>query len=253
MQDNEDSLQNEIILKFICPVCKAEKKLTFSKSIINESKTLTTISIQRNEICEHHFQAFVDKNFRVRGYQKVDFELVSNNVFPEGEFFLKVIVIGDCQVGKTAIINRFIDNHFEQYYVPTIQLKISKKNLNIGQTKINFVIWDIGGQVTYMSPYRNSFYNGAQSGIIVIDRTREKSLEDVEMWYKDSYKAIPTKIPFILVGNKSDLEDDIVIYEQDLKAEAKKLGLDYMMASAKTGENVQDLFSNLTQMYFEAY
>ena len=67
MQNEEADSQNVKILKFVCPDCKAEKKLKISKSIISQTKNLTTISIQKNEICEHHFQAFVDKNFKIRG------------------------------------------------------------------------------------------------------------------------------------------------------------------------------------------
>jgi hypothetical protein len=57
-----------------CPVCKISKELKFPKSVINEAKQLTTISLPKGIVCDHHFQAFVDKNFSVRGYQKVDFE-----------------------------------------------------------------------------------------------------------------------------------------------------------------------------------
>jgi small GTP-binding protein len=252
LQEKKNDFENGVKLKFICPICRSEKELIISKSIINEAKTLTTISIQKNEICEHHFQAFVDKNFNVRGYQKVDFEIKSNRKSPKGDYFLKIIVIGDSQVGKTAIIKKYIDNDFDDYYIPTIQLRISKKNLNFGDAKITLGIWDIGGQVTHMSPYRSNFYEGANSGIIVVDRTRPKTLKDVEMWYKDSIKSLPKKIPFLLVGNKTDLEDEIVLFEKDLKNEAEKLGLNYFITSAKTGCNVEEVFTNLTQMYFES-
>ena len=52
-------------------------------------------------------------------------------------------------------------------YIPTVQLKISTKKLNFEDTHVKLVIWDVGGQVTHMSPYRNDFYEGAQSAIIV--------------------------------------------------------------------------------------
>ena len=62
------------IVKITCPVCKVKKELKFPKSVINEAKQLTTISLPKGLVCDHHFQAFVDKNCKVRGYQKVDFE-----------------------------------------------------------------------------------------------------------------------------------------------------------------------------------
>ncbi len=65
---------NTTQIQFICPVCKSEKSLKFPKSIVGKAKGLTTMSIARSLVCEHQFQAFVDKNFVVRGYQRVDFE-----------------------------------------------------------------------------------------------------------------------------------------------------------------------------------
>jgi len=62
-------------VNFICPICKSKKDIDVPESIINQSMQLTTISIPKNTVCNHHFQAFVDKQFRIRGYQKVDFEL----------------------------------------------------------------------------------------------------------------------------------------------------------------------------------
>jgi len=61
-------------VKIICPVCKIKKELKFPKSVINDAGQLTTISLPKGLLCDHHFQAFIDKNFIVRGYQRVDFE-----------------------------------------------------------------------------------------------------------------------------------------------------------------------------------
>jgi len=62
-------------VQIICPVCKSEKQLDIPESVINHAKQLTTVSIQKGMLCNHHFQAFIDKNFKVRGYQKIDFEV----------------------------------------------------------------------------------------------------------------------------------------------------------------------------------
>ncbi|MCK4371221.1 MAG: hypothetical protein KAW03_09150, partial [Candidatus Lokiarchaeota archaeon] len=65
-------------IDFICPVCKSRKALDVPKSVIEDAKQLTTMSIARGLVCEHQFQAFVDKNYQVRGYQRVDFEFEPN-------------------------------------------------------------------------------------------------------------------------------------------------------------------------------
>ena len=75
-----DDLNVPVPIQFICPVCKTSKKLKIAKSVINQSGQLTTISIPRNKVCEHHFQAFVDRNFIVRGYQRVDFEFNDDKI-----------------------------------------------------------------------------------------------------------------------------------------------------------------------------
>ena len=72
------SLDDSAKIQFICPVCKSEKILSFPRTIVNQATGLTTMSIAKGLVCEHQFQAFVDKNFKVRGYQKVDFEFEKN-------------------------------------------------------------------------------------------------------------------------------------------------------------------------------
>ena len=67
-------------IKVSCPICNSRKEIDIPLEIINESKHLTTISISKGMICEHHFQLFLDKNFAIRGYQKVDFELNNEKV-----------------------------------------------------------------------------------------------------------------------------------------------------------------------------
>lgn len=70
---------NRSKVEFICPVCKSKKLLEVPNSVIAEAKQLTTMSIARGLVCNHQFQAFVDKNFQVRGYQRVDFEFESKS------------------------------------------------------------------------------------------------------------------------------------------------------------------------------
>jgi hypothetical protein len=62
-------------IQVICPVCKSKKIIQVPKSIINQASQLTTISVPQGKVCQHHFQLFIDKNFSIRGYQKVDFQL----------------------------------------------------------------------------------------------------------------------------------------------------------------------------------
>ncbi|MFX1476738.1 MAG: Rab family GTPase [Promethearchaeota archaeon] len=248
---DSDNLTEKLV-KITCPTCKAVKELKISTALINKAKKLSTISIQKNQICEHHFQAFIDKDFNVRGYQKVDIEIKEEIKIPKGKYDLKVIIVGDYRAGKSAVVRQFVEKKFDEKYFPTIHLKVLKKDIKIDEAEITLVIWDIGGQAFHMSPYRDKFYQGAQMAMLLVDRTRKKTLENAELWIRDSLKSITNQIPIILIGNKSDLAEEIIVSEQDIKSEAERLNLNYHLTSAKTGDNINNAFYTLTKLYFES-
>jgi len=160
-----------------------------------------------------------------------------------GEYSNKVILTGDYKVGKTSLIRRFVENAFKMDYISTIGVQISKKTINLTDENImNFIIWDIGGQSFQMAPYRAKFYNGANAALIVVDRTRPDHLKSVEKWYNDIKSSIPKNIPIVIVGNKSDLSDELVISKEEIRDISKKFGFHYILTSAKTGEHVNDAF-----------
>ncbi len=171
---------------------------------------------------------------------------------PKGQFASKLILTGDFQVGKSSIIKRFVENQFIDNYIATIGVKISKKSVVMNEdTSINFILWDIGGQIGQMAPYRHRFYEGANSAFIVIDRTRQNALDSVRRWYKDIEVSVPSDIPIVIVGNKSDLQEDLVISEEEIKMVAKELGFHYILTSAKTGENVNEAFLYIAYRFIE--
>ncbi|MHA1459583.1 MAG: GTP-binding protein [Promethearchaeota archaeon] len=171
---------------------------------------------------------------------------------PKGRFTSKLILTGDFKVGKSSLIKRFIENLFTESYISTIGVEISKKTIVMDEaTEINFVLWDIGGQISSMAPYRHRFYEGASAAFIVIDRTRLNNLESVRTWYKDIKKSVLRDIPVVIVGNKSDLQDDIVITEEEIKVIARELGFHYILTSALTGENVNEAFLYIAYRFIE--
>ncbi len=171
---------------------------------------------------------------------------------PTGEFPIKLILTGDYKVGKTSLIKRFVDNSFGESYHSTIGVEISQKNLSLSEeTKIDFVIWDVGGQIIQMAPFRKRFFGGANSAFIVLDRTRSNALKSIEIWYNEIKKQVRNDINIILVGNKSDLVNDIVISEEGIKEIADQNGFNYILTSAKTGENVKESFLYIAYNFLE--
>ena len=171
---------------------------------------------------------------------------------PKGEFASKLILTGDFGVGKSSLVKRFIENKFKEAYIATIGVEISKKAVVMEEeTIINFILWDIGGQVGQIAPYRHRFYEGASAAFIVIDRTRPNNLESVKIWIKDIKESVPDNIPVVIVGNKSDLQEELVISEEEIKILAKELDFHYILTSAKTGENVNEAFLYIAYRFIE--
>ena len=73
-------------IEVICPVCKARRVIQVPKSIVDQTSRLTTISVPQHRVCKHHFQLFIDKNFSIRGYQKVDYQLNSEETKKDSKF-----------------------------------------------------------------------------------------------------------------------------------------------------------------------
>jgi small GTP-binding protein len=171
---------------------------------------------------------------------------------PDGIFTSKLILTGDYKVGKTSLIRRFVENMFSEDYISTIGVEISKKSVIMGEdTTLHFVIWDIGGQMSQMAPYRKRFYEGASAAFIVVDRSRSNNEISIKKWYDDIKKSIPAGIPIVIIANKSDLKEDIITTEDEIKDIAKRYNFHYILTSAKTGENVNEAFLYIAYRFIE--
>jgi small GTP-binding protein len=239
-----------------------DKKLAYCS--MGEHSILTTIAdptTSNNElkVYSEHIAAKVE--LILDGHENVSIEIPEiirvlsrrrEGKLPTGKYTAKLILTGDFKVGKTSLIRRFTENNFQESYISTIGVEISKKTINMDQnTHINFVLWDIGGQMSQMAPYRKRFYEGANAAFIVIDRTRKGNLESIQKWYNDIKRSVAANIPIVVVGNKSDLKDSLIISQNGIKVAAKELGFHSIMTSAKTGENVNEAFLYTAYRFIE--
>jgi len=110
---NVNDLIDSVKILVICPICSESKKLEFPKSICEATDNLTTISIPKGLICNHSFQAFVDKNYKIRGYQKVDYEFTPPSLKPSKKAAnTRKNVRSDKELFETCIAE---GNYFEYY------------------------------------------------------------------------------------------------------------------------------------------
>ncbi|GJQ13310.1 hypothetical protein GpartN1_g5101.t1 [Galdieria partita] len=122
---------------------------------------------------------------------------------------LKVVVLGDSGVGKTSLLERFVNRRFSQQYKATIGADFLTKDMFVDDRNVNLQIWDTAGQERYQS-LGSAFYRGADACVLVFDITDVKSFESLETW-RDEFlvsanPSDPQHFPFVVLGNKSDLE-----------------------------------------------
>ena len=160
------------------------------------------------------------------------------------KFVYKIVVLGDGGVGKTCLTLTFVKKEFKSDYIPTMGVDIYTKDFDLGETKITLIVWDIAGQQKF-DLVRKQYYKGAQGALIVFDLTRSATFHNIENWHRDLAEGAGEKIPIILLGNKSDIEEQRQVTPEQCNLMSKKLGSDYFETSAKTGKNVDQAFFNL--------
>ncbi len=130
---NDSMINKEIIIKLECPICKTKKDVKFPRSIINQAKQLTTVSITKGLLCGHHFQIFIDKNFKIRGYQKVDYEL--NPEIPMNKMNSRKQINKNIDNDKELFDNLILDGNYLEYKPP------DKKKMTLAQIYEEF--WEL--------------------------------------------------------------------------------------------------------------
>lgn len=163
-------------------------------------------------------------------------------------FIKKICLIGDGAVGKTSLIRRFVYDDFEDKYLATIGAKVTKKVVDFhtesgDQIHLSMMLHDILGQARFERLHKQ-YYQGAEGALIVVDMTRRETLDRVNWWY-DGFTDVTGKVPVTLLGNKNDLKGEHQVTGQELWEAARSIGAPHYLTSAKTGENVERVFTNL--------
>ncbi len=162
------------------------------------------------------------------------------------EIAIKIVVVGDEEVGKTSIILKYVKNRFTDDYKPTLGADFAVKELRLNGKIVKLYLWDIGGKDQFKNLHKY-YYEGANLFILVFDLTKLETFENaINVWIEDIRKNYDT-IPIVLVGNKFDLENERrVSFEQikDLTFDFIPLSLE---TSAKTGLNIEDLFNKIIE------
>ena len=155
----------------------------------------------------------------------------------------KILLIGDAGVGKTNIVERYINKKFEENSVSTIGVDLRDKTFDFDGDRVKVQIWDTAGDPKYRT-LQDSYYKGAQGFMLVYDISNKKSFENLDKWYKaikvDNKNSNNIKV--ILVGNKSDLEEKREITEEEGKNKAESFGFSFLETSSLNGNKIDEAF-----------
>jgi len=164
---------------------------------------------------------------------------------------VKVTLLGNSGVGKTCIIYRFTNNDYKEGTMTTRGADYSQKPITIKNQTINLDIWDTAGQENYRSLGRH-FYKDSLIVILVYDITNRESFEDLQtIWYHDLKRYGEKYSVLAVVGNKSDLFEVEKVTDEEGRKFAEEKGAEFMLVSAKTGDNVNNLFNVLVNKYLD--
>lgn len=160
---------------------------------------------------------------------------------------LKVIILGDSGVGKTSLMNQYVNKKFSASYKATIGADFLTKEVLVDDRLVTMQLWDTAGQERFQS-LGVAFYRGADCCVLVHDVNNAKSFDTLDSW-RDEFliqasPMDPESFPFVVLGNKVDVGDDKrVISSKRAQAWCQaKGGVPYFETSAKEGSNVEQAF-----------
>lgn len=164
---------------------------------------------------------------------------------------LKVIVVGNGQVGKTSMITRFAKGIFTNEYKKTIGVDFLEKKmyLNAVGEDVTFLLWDTAGQEEYDAITR-TYYKGAGACILAFSTTDRDSFDAIESWYKKVQDECGN-IVMVLVQNKVDLLDQAVLSKEEVEKLAQKLRLKLYRTCVKDDMNVSEVFQYLGKEFIK--
>lgn len=163
---------------------------------------------------------------------------------------LKVIILGDSGVGKTSLMNQYVNNKFSNQYKATIGADFLTRDVDVDDRRVTMQIWDTAGQERFQS-LGVAFYRGADCCVLVFDVTTPSSFKSLDSW-RDEFliqasPRDPENFPFVVLGNKVDAENRMVTAKKAQQWCQSKNNIPYFETSAKQGINVEQAFQTIAK------
>ena len=166
------------------------------------------------------------------------------------EILFKLIFIGDSNVGKTTLINKYVDGTFSEEIPPTIGLENKSKTIDIRGLKAKLQIWDTAGQEKFNSLSKQYFQN-SDGILLVFDITNKDSFNNIKKWYDDVISYSGVKAKKLLIGNKKDMKNNIKITKDDITQFIGQNRMKFIETSAKNNINVEEAFQKIIDLIID--
>ncbi len=162
----------------------------------------------------------------------------------------KVCLLGDFAAGKTSLVRRFVLNVFDDKYLSTIGVKVSRKSVMVpagdGVVDLTMLLWDLAGSEEF-NAVRASYLRGAHGAVLVCDLTRPATLASLDGYARDLLSVAPQARRLVLAANKVDLVEERRLDQADLERAAERLAAPLFLTSARAGDDVEALFRHLAR------
>ncbi|XP_066520136.1 uncharacterized protein rab44 [Hoplias malabaricus] len=175
--------------------------------------------------------------------EKIDFEKWNEPITDFGVVVYNVVIVGNCNVGKTSFIKRFQNGHFSRDYSSTIGVDTCVHTFTLGNKTVKLNIWDTAGQERYHSITKQVFHK-AQGLLLMYDITSYQSYCAVRNWISQIEERAPADVIMMLLGNKNDCAEREVQLQEG-EALAKEYKINFLECSAATGQNVLESIKTL--------
>lgn len=157
-------------------------------------------------------------------------------------------MVGAFATGKTSLVAKFVYSIFSEKYQTTVGVKIDRKTVKVKEQELNLILWDLYGEDEFQK-LRTSYLRGSSGFLLVADGTRKSTLQTA-LELQERVEGSIGKVPFILVLNKWDLQDEWELDAESIEAIESK-GWIVIKTSAKTGLNVEEIFYTLATKILE--
>lgn len=159
----------------------------------------------------------------------------------EYDHLFKIVFTGDVRVGKSNLLSQITYDRFNTEYKSTIGVEFATRILNIDGKRLKAQMWDVAGGERYRA-ITFAYYRNVAGTILVYDISNYSSYKSIPRWLKEIQNNGNSRNRILLLGNKSDLENQREVSREEAKVFAAENGLDFIETSALDGTGVEAAF-----------